>query len=91
MYAFAGQLFTRVLFYCFRSLIIGHFCENNAFFILLSWLPTYFHENFPDAKVSGNKYIVGKKKGKLICKVVLHFKRCKKENASVNREFVLSQ
>ena len=36
---------------CYRSLIIGHFCENNAFFILLSWLPTYFHENFPDAKV----------------------------------------
>ncbi|XP_052775661.1 solute carrier family 17 member 9-like isoform X1 [Mya arenaria] len=34
----------------FWSLIIGHFCENNAFFILLSWLPTYFHENFPDAK-----------------------------------------
>ncbi|KAH3809294.1 solute carrier family 17 member 9-like isoform X1 [Dreissena polymorpha] len=34
----------------FWSLLIGHFCENNAFFILLSWLPTYFHENFPDAK-----------------------------------------
>lgn len=35
----------------FRSLLVGHFCENNAFYILLSWLPTYFHENFPDAKV----------------------------------------
>lgn len=35
-----------------RSLIVGHFCENNAFYILLSWLPTYFHENFPTAKVS---------------------------------------
>ncbi|XP_069126561.1 voltage-gated purine nucleotide uniporter SLC17A9-like isoform X1 [Argopecten irradians] len=34
----------------FWSLLVGHFCENNAFFILLSWLPTYFHENFPDAK-----------------------------------------
>lgn len=34
----------------FWSMIVGHFCENNAFFILLSWLPTYFHENFPDAK-----------------------------------------
>ncbi|XP_060571518.1 voltage-gated purine nucleotide uniporter SLC17A9-like isoform X1 [Ruditapes philippinarum] len=34
----------------FWSMLVGHFCENNAFFILLSWLPTYFHENFPDAK-----------------------------------------
>lgn len=34
----------------FWSLMVGHFCENNAFYILLSWLPTYFHENFPDAK-----------------------------------------
>ncbi|KAK3602604.1 hypothetical protein CHS0354_034330 [Potamilus streckersoni] len=34
----------------FWSLLIGHFCQNNAFYILLSWLPTYFHENFPDAK-----------------------------------------
>ena len=38
---------------CFsRSLLIGHFCENNAFYILLSWLPTFFHENFPSARVS---------------------------------------
>ncbi|KAL5022120.1 hypothetical protein ScPMuIL_001275 [Solemya velum] len=34
----------------FWSLIVGHFCQNNAFYILLSWLPTYFHENFPSAK-----------------------------------------
>ena len=30
--------------------IICHFCQNNCFFILLSWLPTYFHDNFPLAK-----------------------------------------
>ena len=30
--------------------VICHFCQNNCFFILLSWLPTYFHDNFPDAK-----------------------------------------
>jgi len=32
---------------------ICHFCQNNCFFILLSWLPTYFHDNFPeeDSKV----------------------------------------
>ena len=27
-----------------------HFCQNNCFFILLSWLPTYFHDNFPGAQ-----------------------------------------
>ncbi|CAI9739762.1 solute carrier family 17 member 9-like [Octopus vulgaris] len=32
------------------SLIVGHFCQNNAFFVLLSWMPTYFHESFPSAK-----------------------------------------
>ena len=30
--------------------IVCHFCQNNCFFILLSWLPTYFHDNFPEAK-----------------------------------------
>ncbi|KAL8590485.1 hypothetical protein ACOMHN_011698 [Nucella lapillus] len=40
-------LFTKPAFW---SLLVGHFCENNAFYILLSWLPTYFHENFPSAR-----------------------------------------
>ncbi|XP_076440135.1 LOW QUALITY PROTEIN: voltage-gated purine nucleotide uniporter SLC17A9-like [Babylonia areolata] len=40
-------LFTKPAFW---SLLVGHFCENNAFYILLSWLPTFFHENFPSAK-----------------------------------------
>ncbi|CAG5133071.1 unnamed protein product [Candidula unifasciata] len=40
-------LFTKPAFW---SLLVGHFCENNAFYILLSWMPTYFHENFPTAK-----------------------------------------
>ena len=35
----------------FRGLLLGHFVQCNAFFILLSWAPTYFHENYPDAKV----------------------------------------
>ena len=30
--------------------MVCHFCQNNCFFILLSWLPTYFHDNFPEAK-----------------------------------------
>ncbi|KAK6180103.1 hypothetical protein SNE40_012312 [Patella caerulea] len=41
------SLFTKPAFW---SIIVGHFCENNAFYILLSWLPTYFHENFPHAR-----------------------------------------
>jgi ACS family sodium-dependent inorganic phosphate cotransporter-like MFS transporter 9 len=40
----------RVLYTIFRACTTAHFCQNNCFFILLSWLPTYFHDNFPDAK-----------------------------------------
>ena len=37
---------------CFfsRACAICHFCQNNCFYILLSWLPTYFHDNFPGEK-----------------------------------------
>lgn len=31
--------------------IITHACQNNCFFVLLSWMPTYFHDNHPQAKV----------------------------------------
>merc|ERR1712226_1236957 len=34
----------------FWSIVAGHFCNNNGFFILLSWLPMYFAESFPGAK-----------------------------------------
>ncbi|CRL00864.1 CLUMA_CG014115, isoform A [Clunio marinus] len=30
--------------------VIGQACEMNCFFVLLSWLPTYFNENFPHRK-----------------------------------------
>lgn len=30
--------------------LIGQACEMNCFFVLLSWLPTYFSENFPNQK-----------------------------------------
>ncbi|XP_039257129.2 voltage-gated purine nucleotide uniporter SLC17A9-like [Styela clava] len=30
--------------------ICAHFCMNASYFILLMWLPTYFHERFPDQK-----------------------------------------
>uniref|UniRef100_A0A1B0GKF9 Putative solute carrier family 17 member 9-like protein n=1 Tax=Lutzomyia longipalpis TaxID=7200 RepID=A0A1B0GKF9_LUTLO len=30
--------------------VIAHACEMNCFFVLLSWLPTYFHDTFPTAK-----------------------------------------
>lgn len=34
----------------FWACVLTHACEMNCFFVLLSWLPTYFHENFPNAK-----------------------------------------
>ncbi|XP_011502869.1 PREDICTED: solute carrier family 17 member 9 [Ceratosolen solmsi marchali] len=34
----------------FWSCVIGHACQNNCFFILLSWMPTYFHDTFPEVK-----------------------------------------
>jgi ACS family sodium-dependent inorganic phosphate cotransporter-like MFS transporter 9 len=43
------QLFSRTSFW---ACVFAHACEMNCFFVLLSWLPTYFHENFPHAKVS---------------------------------------
>ena len=33
-----------------RACVFCHFCQNNCFFILLSWMPTYFHDNFPQAQ-----------------------------------------
>lgn len=30
--------------------IFSHYCHTNCFFIILSWLPTYFNDNFPEAK-----------------------------------------
>nr|CAD7585764.1 unnamed protein product [Timema genevievae] len=32
------------------SCVFGHACQNNCFFLLMSWLPTYFHDTFPNAK-----------------------------------------
>ncbi|KAL6255675.1 hypothetical protein P5V15_012922 [Pogonomyrmex californicus] len=34
----------------FWSCVIGHACQNNCFFVLLSWMSTYFHDTFPEAK-----------------------------------------
>lgn len=41
------KLFGRTSFW---ACVLAHACEMNCFFVLLSWLPTYFHENFPHAK-----------------------------------------
>lgn len=32
------------------SMIIAHMCSASSFYVLLSWLPTYFEESFPNAK-----------------------------------------
>lgn len=42
--------FAQSFFFFSRACIVCHFCQNNCFFILLSWLPTYFHDNFPGSK-----------------------------------------
>jgi MFS transporter, ACS family, solute carrier family 17 (sodium-dependent inorganic phosphate cotransporter), member 9 len=34
----------------FWAMLIGHVAHSNSFVILLSWLPTYFHDNYPNAK-----------------------------------------
>lgn len=36
--------------------ILTHACQNNCFFVLLSWMPTYFHDNFPHAKVCRDQF-----------------------------------
>lgn len=40
-----------ILTIIFRSCVIGHACQNNCFFVLLSWMPMYFHDTFPEVKV----------------------------------------
>ncbi|XP_077531730.1 voltage-gated purine nucleotide uniporter SLC17A9-like isoform X1 [Haemaphysalis longicornis] len=35
----------------FWVILLAHFTENNSYFILISWLPTYFHDRFPDAQM----------------------------------------
>ena len=32
------------------ALVVCHVVSTNCFYILLSWLPTFFHELYPDAK-----------------------------------------
>lgn len=46
-----------VLTVCFSSflasaVIVTHLCTASTFFTLLSWLPTFFKDTFPDAKVN---------------------------------------
>ncbi|EDO46529.1 predicted protein [Nematostella vectensis] len=32
------------------AVVIVHFCHNCMYFTLISWMPTYFHENFPESQ-----------------------------------------
>ena len=34
----------------FWSLIVAHVCQNNAYYILLTWSPTYFKESYPGSR-----------------------------------------
>ncbi|KAL8590484.1 hypothetical protein ACOMHN_011697 [Nucella lapillus] len=49
------KLFSRSSFW---ALLVANYCYNNGFYILLSWLPTFFHENFPDAKKQAATQVV---------------------------------
>ncbi|PAA51177.1 hypothetical protein BOX15_Mlig023703g2, partial [Macrostomum lignano] len=34
----------------FWAMLVGHYAHGHAYYILLSWLPTYFHDTFPTAR-----------------------------------------
>lgn len=34
----------------FWAMVVGHVCETNSWHVLISWLPTYFQEQYPSAK-----------------------------------------
>ncbi|XP_041061507.1 solute carrier family 17 member 9-like isoform X2 [Carcharodon carcharias] len=33
-----------------RAVIVAHVCISGTFFCLLSWMPTFFHDSFPESK-----------------------------------------
>nr|CAH8869020.1 unnamed protein product [Trichobilharzia regenti] len=34
----------------FWVMLLANFVHNNTFYIILNWCPTYFHDNYPDAR-----------------------------------------
>ncbi|TPP58454.1 MFS transporter ACS family solute carrier family 17 member 9 [Fasciola gigantica] len=34
----------------FWVMLLANFVHNNSFYIILNWCPSYFHDNFPDAR-----------------------------------------
>ncbi|KAF6776244.1 hypothetical protein AHF37_04337 [Paragonimus kellicotti] len=36
----------------FWAMLLANFAHNNSFYIILNWCPSYFHDNYPDARVS---------------------------------------
>lgn len=43
---------------CLRAMVFAHMCLVSTSYTLLSWLPTYFKETFPHAKVLGRRACV---------------------------------
>lgn len=35
----------------FRAASVAHYTGSNAYFMIFNWLPTFFHDNYPDANV----------------------------------------
>ncbi|KAF7255897.1 hypothetical protein EG68_06937 [Paragonimus skrjabini miyazakii] len=34
----------------FWAMLLANFAHNNSFYIILNWCPSYFHDNYPDAR-----------------------------------------
>jgi amino acid permease len=35
----------------YRAIVVAAFCLGTCFDMLFAWMPTYFHDNYPDSQV----------------------------------------
>ncbi len=40
-----------LIFINYRAIILAAFCLGTCFDMLFAWMPTYFHDNYPDSQV----------------------------------------
>lgn len=48
---FNSKYLTKDLFIFHRAIIVAAFCLGTCFDMLFAWMPTYFHDNYPDSEV----------------------------------------
>ncbi|VDP98664.1 unnamed protein product [Trichobilharzia regenti] len=41
----------------FWVMLLANFVHNNTFYIILNWCPTYFHDNYPDARIASEREV----------------------------------